>query len=220
MLAYLARHGETDENLQHIVQGQLDTQLNAHGIRQAKRIAERLASISFDFVYSSDLARAKKTADLIFEQRPSVEVLMVADLRERYMGSLQGLKYPRTLPPDVEQEELFVARIMKWWDSLVCRLLELESSPNTPERMVLIVSHGAWMGSLLKHLKGDRGYEIKSQPVDILDKRPWYLENGSLQVIRVNRGEGGKPKGVIIKWGDVEHLKGTAMVGNNADLLE
>jgi probable phosphoglycerate mutase len=54
----LVRHGETDENRNKIIQGQLNTSLNALGHRQADLVAEALRSIPFWQALSSDLDRA------------------------------------------------------------------------------------------------------------------------------------------------------------------
>lgn len=57
---YIIRHGETEENRQEIIQGQLDTALNKVGIEQAERVAESLRAVPFDVAYTSDLSRAVK----------------------------------------------------------------------------------------------------------------------------------------------------------------
>lgn len=57
---YIVRHGETDANREHIIQGQLDTSLNANGLSQAQQVADALQSIPFDMAFSSDLSRAVK----------------------------------------------------------------------------------------------------------------------------------------------------------------
>jgi len=57
---YLVRHGETDANREGVIQGQLDTQLNELGKRQAELVALRLRSISFDVALTSDLRRATR----------------------------------------------------------------------------------------------------------------------------------------------------------------
>ena len=56
----LARHGETDWNLERRVQGHSDRPLNESGRAQALALADRLSTESLDAVYSSDLARARK----------------------------------------------------------------------------------------------------------------------------------------------------------------
>lgn len=58
ILVYIVRHGETEENRQHVIQGQLDTQLNETGRDQARRLAVGLQDTKFERAYSSDLARA------------------------------------------------------------------------------------------------------------------------------------------------------------------
>lgn len=57
-LIYCVRHGQTAENLQGIIQGQLDTQLDGVGVEQAAATGEALKDVKFDVAFSSDLARA------------------------------------------------------------------------------------------------------------------------------------------------------------------
>lgn len=57
---YIVRHGETDANRQGIIQGHLDTELNAGGIEQAQRTASALENVPFTAAFSSDLRRAVK----------------------------------------------------------------------------------------------------------------------------------------------------------------
>ena len=59
---YIVRHGETEHNRQGIIQGHLDTPLNATGIEQARLAADALADVPFGTAYSSDLQRARKVA--------------------------------------------------------------------------------------------------------------------------------------------------------------
>ena len=76
---YFIRHGETDENRQGLIQGHLDTDLNAIGLEQSEVVAKELQSVPFDAGFSSDLKRAMKVlsfeliwdfVDLIQTQRP------------------------------------------------------------------------------------------------------------------------------------------------------
>lgn len=57
-VVYIVRHGETDENRTGVMQGHLDTQLNAAGIEQAQMTANALKRVPFAHAYSSDLSRA------------------------------------------------------------------------------------------------------------------------------------------------------------------
>jgi len=84
------RHGNTDWNTSHRVQGQTDVALNALGRRQAVDAAEILARMKPAAIVSSDLLRAADTAAAL----AALTGLPISDdkrLRERYFGAWQGL---------------------------------------------------------------------------------------------------------------------------------
>lgn len=62
---YLVRHGETDYNNTMRFQGQTDIPLNRKGLEQAGKLAEFFKDIPMDALYSSNLQRAAKTAEII-----------------------------------------------------------------------------------------------------------------------------------------------------------
>jgi len=84
----LVRHGETDWNRDGRWQGHSDTQLNDAGREQACRVAGELGNV--DVIYSSDLARARETADIIAAQLGDLEVKVDRRLRERSFGAWEG----------------------------------------------------------------------------------------------------------------------------------
>jgi broad specificity phosphatase PhoE len=89
---YLIRHGETDWNRERRIQGQTDIPLNARGRRQAAALAQRLASLPLEMIYTSDLGRARETAALIAAaQAQAVSVVATPDLRECDYGLWEGL---------------------------------------------------------------------------------------------------------------------------------
>jgi probable phosphoglycerate mutase len=86
----LARHGETEWNRVGRWQGHADQPLNEAGRLQASELAERLAGDGITAVYSSDLARARETADAVAD-RLGLEVVEDEGLREIDVGSWSGL---------------------------------------------------------------------------------------------------------------------------------
>ena len=86
----LARHGESDWNRARRWQGFADRPLTDRGHAQAAELAERLADIALDAVYSSDLRRARETAAEVARAQ-GLDVIEVRDLREVNVGSWEGL---------------------------------------------------------------------------------------------------------------------------------
>jgi broad specificity phosphatase PhoE len=97
---YLVRHGKTDWNDQKLVQGHTDIPLNLEGQASARELATEFSSIKFDKVYSSDLSRARETAEIIsLEHQLAVETTKA--LRERNFGSLEG--QPHSVFPELNR---------------------------------------------------------------------------------------------------------------------
>jgi len=88
----VVRHGETQWNVQHRIQGFADSPLTERGLAQAEAIGERLAQERFDALVASDLGRALQTAQRIARRTGHV-VVPDARLRERNFGAGEGLTY-------------------------------------------------------------------------------------------------------------------------------
>jgi broad specificity phosphatase PhoE len=90
---YLFRHGETDWNKEKRFMGQTDIPLNDIGKEQAKNLAKRVKELGLVDLYSSDLLRAKETAELIVSQLPyKLDVKYDSRLREINGGLCEGLR--------------------------------------------------------------------------------------------------------------------------------
>ena len=85
---YIARHGETDWNALHRLQGWTDRPLNETGRRQAVELGDTLKGIPLDAIYSSTLSRSRDTARTVAGSARSVKSL--DGLRERNYGHFQG----------------------------------------------------------------------------------------------------------------------------------
>ena len=101
-MIYLARHGQTDWNIQDRIQGN-DVPLNERGRQEAKICGQKLVSFKIDCIIASDLPRAKETAHII-NKFLSVPIRFDARLREVSWGDLQGKL--RTEVSDVEWDAL------------------------------------------------------------------------------------------------------------------
>ncbi len=87
---YIVRHGQTDYNKEHRIQGRLNIPLNEAGIEQAKNIADSLKNIHFDVICYSPLIRAKQTADEIYKKHDSAEFIEAPEIIERDFGDYEG----------------------------------------------------------------------------------------------------------------------------------
>ena len=86
----LARHGESDWNRSQRWQGFADRPLTDLGRRQAVELAARLEETDLDAIYSSDLQRARETAEIVARSK-GLDVHATPDLREVDVGSWSGL---------------------------------------------------------------------------------------------------------------------------------
>jgi len=87
---FVVRHGETAWNAEGRFQGQMDTKLNARGIKQAELLAERLKNHKFEAVLTSPLSRARVTAEMIAEKTGIPEVTIIEELTEINHGDWEG----------------------------------------------------------------------------------------------------------------------------------
>ncbi len=83
------RHGKTDWNLLHKLQGKTDIPLNDMGRQMARDARERYKDIHFDVCFSSPLLRARETAELVLEGR-DVPVIIDDRLAEMGFGIYEG----------------------------------------------------------------------------------------------------------------------------------
>ena len=133
---YLVRHGETEDNVNQILQGQTPGKLNEQGCRQARELAEKMEGEHIDVFVSSDLRRALQTCEIIAEPHGK-PVVTTPLLRERDWGSFTGLFIPdlkdKVWPDDIEttgQMKERARRFLNW------------IKKEYPGKTVLAVGHG------------------------------------------------------------------------------
>ena len=86
---YLVRHGETTWNKEGRFQGHMDVELSPVGLKQAEIVAERMKQIKIDQIYTSDLKRAYKTAEIIAKPH-SLQLKEINKIREIHIGIWGG----------------------------------------------------------------------------------------------------------------------------------
>jgi len=155
---YLVRHGETEWNNRGLIQGHCDIPLNERGIEQARRLANRLKDLSIQYICSSDLQRARHTAEIIANEK-QLQVNTYKQLRERDFGKLEGKEY-RFVQSELKQGSLYGVeslqlmkkRAMSFLHSLI---REVEGDH------ILVVSHGGLINSVIHEIsKGSLGTGI------------------------------------------------------------
>jgi len=131
---FLIRHGETDGNRTRTLQAP-ETQLSAHGRRQARALAARLRGEPVAGIVTSDLARAHETAGISGELL-GLPVETTDLLQERNFGELRGRSYAEVgaddifahefEPPGGESGAVFEARVERAWRHVVERAAALD----------------------------------------------------------------------------------------------
>ena len=177
----LVRHGQGENNLHDLIGGWSDLKLTELGIQQAQAVADRLKDeLKEEYtVYSSDLMRAKQTAEIICEKLGKTPQFAV-EIREHNPGIVSGMhideakKLLREVSdpsldwrpfPEAESAGEFYNRVSGFMDKLIQR-----------EAHVFIVSHGGtiqniirwWIGSPLSDYYRV-GYGIANTSVTVLD---------------------------------------------------
>lgn len=137
---YLTRHGQTEENVKHILQGWMPGHLSEEGIQQVTMLRDKLRKTHFDAIVCSDLKRCVDSATIIND--PHGLLLETTPLlRERDWGSLTGkdilnevvsLKV-KDFPADVESEEHIYERAARFLHFI---------QENFPGKQILAVGHG------------------------------------------------------------------------------
>lgn len=148
----LVRHGLTDWNTERRIQGQTDIPLNEIGRKQAELLSQRMKDEEWDYIYASDLGRARETAACIGHVK-QMEVSTDERLREMFCGEIEGTTLEERvakwgedwsqLDLGVETHQQIAARGVSFIQEVIER---------HPNQKVLIVSHGALLSLTLMDL--------------------------------------------------------------------
>ena len=166
MKFYFIRHGKTLWNLEGRFQGASgDSPLLEKSIETLKQLGQYLQEITFDVIYSSDLPRAKTSAQIIQSQlKVSCPLRETSLLREWQLGKLEGAKFATLEAIYPEQLKAFRTNLAKFDSTLfgaesVCQTTQrttqfIKSLESKPFEHVMIVGHGANLTASIRTLLG------------------------------------------------------------------
>lgn len=163
-MLYIIRHGKTEWNSRHKVQGRTDIPLNDEGRKMAEKAAKEYMDVHFDICYCSPLCRAKETADILLAGR-NVPIVIDERLAEMSFGVCEGDSniYGK---PDHPMYKFFmdpenytaVPEGAESFEQLFSRtasfLRELALPGLSRGEDILIVGHGAMNSSIICQVKG------------------------------------------------------------------
>jgi broad specificity phosphatase PhoE len=160
---FLARHAATAYTAEGIETGQLDVPLSDDGVRQAERVADRFATTSLAAIYSSTLARSRKTAEIIashhgvsVKSKPALQERSYGDFEDEHVSVIRdhlrdhGTNWSEWNPPNGETRAEAVAR---------ARPIVEDLCEQQPDDRILIVAHsGLNKGLLASFISDDARY--------------------------------------------------------------
>jgi broad specificity phosphatase PhoE len=178
---YLTRHGKTMLNTTDRVQGWSDSPLTPPGIEVAEYAGKGLTGINFKKVYSSDLSRARQTAQVMLAAKgdTNMEIITNSAFREVCCGSYEGATNDKmwgeiAIYLHMQRKDIYPKRdnviagfsAMKALDTIgmaedyydvgkrvIKALTEIaEETANEGGGNVLVVAHGTMLNMLLAHL--------------------------------------------------------------------
>ena len=167
MRLYIVRHGETDWNRIHRVQGRTDIPLNDYGRHLARETAEGMKDVRIDLGYTSPLLRAKETAQILLGDR-DVPLYEDSRIEELSFGSYEGM---RTGGEEKDGESEAFQRfftdtahyippqdgetVPQLYERTGDFLAEICAREELQDKSILVSTHGAAMTALLNRIRGN-----------------------------------------------------------------
>lgn len=134
---YLVRHGQTQDNAAHIMQGQSQGELNTEGIKQAEDLRDRMAGEPIDAFVSSDLKRSIDTCRIIASAHGNPPIDTTPLLRERDWGSFTGRFIPSLKDAEWPDDVETIGRLKSRAQNFITYI-----KTAYPNQTVLAVGHG------------------------------------------------------------------------------
>jgi len=154
MKLYVLRHGETDENITGVMQGNMETVLNETGKNQAISVRKKVKEAKIDLVISSPKKRTLETA---LQAAPNIPLIQDDRLLSRDHGEFQGMKRS-----EINLKEYWNIKLNKQYEKAetmgeifnrVSSLLN-DISINYSDKTVLLVTHSGITRVLYYYFNG------------------------------------------------------------------
>ncbi len=193
------RHGETAWNRESRIQGHTDIPLNDTGLWQADRVGVAVAQESIHAIYSSDLQRARLTAQSI-GRAAGVPVQLEEGLRERHFGELEGLTHDEIHTRWPEQARRWKQRdpaygpvggetLTEFYQRCVGQLTRL--AQRHLGQTIVVVAHGGVLDCFYRAANG----------IELTAPRSWTIGNATINRLLYS------PDGLtMVGWADDGHL--------------
>ena len=193
----LIRHGQSVWNAENRFTGWTDVDLSDKGVKEAEEAGNELRNQVIDVIHTSDLIRAKRTAEIVIRANvSSKDTVTKSDwrLNERNYGTLQGLNKAETAekhgaeqvhiwrrsfdvaPPEGESLEMTAKRTIPYFEEEI--IPDLESGVS-----VLVSAHGNSLRSIVMHIEGIPPKDIVSFEIQTGVPRYYDYSNGELSLI-------------------------------------
>lgn len=182
----LLRHGQTDWNINFLLQGVTDIPMNETGIEQVKLAAQAIRPEDWDVVLTSPLSRARQTAEIIAELVGFPEIIEQELLIERSFGEAEGLSHEQWRAKYSNLDVIPGGESRTQLNERSQLLLDTVSSELSGKR-VLAISHGALIRALLATVSNNElprdGERLGNASLNIVShfESTWKVLNYSLE---------------------------------------
>lgn len=200
MTIYMIRHGETDLNKIHKLQGHSDIELNDYGRELAKITGQALKDVRFDYVFTSPLSRAKETAKILLKNNEDkrmedneLDLIIDERIKEISFGEFEGLSYNDknfTIPDKtflnffLKPEEYNIPKNGESFEEVIKRtgdfFEELINDEKYVDKTILVSTHGCALKAILANIRNTKIKDFWGKGVH---------KNCAVTILKINNGE-------------------------------
>ncbi|MFH1276035.1 MAG: histidine phosphatase family protein [Candidatus Woesearchaeota archaeon] len=181
MRLIIVRHGQTADNVKHILSAAEGPNLNKIGKTQAKKAGEFLKKEKIDVAYSSDMLRAKQTAEILLKFHSKAKLHLVKELRDRDFGTFNFKTEEEAIQETKKEHSNWEDCQFKSGENfkdLQKRVVDFYKKvlKKYPSKTVLLVFHADAIAALIVYLLKKSIYEEKK----------YFPQNTSITIVEVN----------------------------------